>query len=351
MESYDARTAAEQAYFESGGTNTSGLLAELQAGLEANSGASQEAPKVSQEAPNAAQGLAQVSQEAAQTGADGKPLGQQPGENGGQSGQSGRDEKGRFVPVQALHEERERRRALESELGQFRERFARADERQKALNELLALDPSGSTKAAQDAPIDPEKDIFGAFKQAMGKISALEAALKQSDQRYTAQTEEQRVMSAYRDDAQAFAVKAPDFGAAYQHLLSVRNQELEALGVTDPSQRQQIMSQEERSIAAQAFQARRSPAETIYTLAKLRGFTGKQAHASNGQAQARAQSDAAKQLEAAQKGREANATLSGTGASGGGGLTVEQLAAMSDDEFERVYSKLSESDRRRLMGG
>lgn len=321
----------EAEFFGSGGTNAGALEAEIK-----GSGA-------------------------AQVDASGQHLGQPSGQDAGQDGEPGqdaaqvgqqRDEKGRFVPLTVLMGEREKRKALEGELSSFREKYARVDERQKALNELLGLDPSTGAKVAQGAHaaelIDPERDIFGAFKQLQERYNQLEGKTKQVDQRFAQQTEEQALMSAYQSDARTFAGKTADFGEAYNHLLSTRARELEALGIADPAQRQQIMAQEEKQIAAQSLRSGRSAAETIYNLAKLRGYQGKQAQAA---APASVPNDAARQLEAAQKGREAFPTLSGTGSSAPAGLTADALAAMSEDEFARVFSKLSESEQRKLMGG
>lgn len=319
----------EAEYFNSGGQVAAALEAEL-----GSKDPAQVAAQVAPEGDSSGQHSGQTAEGSERAAQDRAQVAQ------------GRDDKGRFVPVQALHEERDRRRALEGEVSKLREGFARADERQRALNELLGLDPTAPKAAQAQALIDPEQDIFGAFKQLQQRYDALTTQTKQVDQRITNQTEDQALLSAYQSDARTFAGKTADFGDAYNHLLSTRSQELEALGITDAKERGRIMAAEEKQIAAQSLKAGRSAAETIYNLAKLRGYAGKQVAST-----ASVPNDAARQLEAAQKGREAFPTLSGTGASAPAGLTIEALADMSEADFERTMSKLSESDQRKLMGG
>jgi hypothetical protein len=350
----ELRTPDEEAFFSSRGEQVTGELAKL---LESSRGpaADQLQTDKTTAAVDGADRLDRLKDRQDQLGTgktDPVPAVDQQADQQGKQG-----DKPGYVPVNALHEERERRKALETELSTFRERFARADERQRAINELLGLDPEkpAQQQAQPKQPIDPEKDIFGAFRQQQEVIADLQKQLQSTGQRFEQQTAEQRILSEYAADARRFSTETPDFPAAYNHLLSVRDRELQALGVTDATERGSIIAREEKQIASQALTQKRSPAQIIYELAKVRGFAPKssaQPSAAIGASSAATQvSDAVKQLEAAQKGREAFPTLTGAGSTGASGLTVQALADMSEEEFERTTSKLSGDERRRLLGG
>jgi hypothetical protein len=346
----------ELAYMQSGGTNAGALETELETLLgQRGPSADQETDQAAQErADKAASGPS--ADQAAQVG---NAAAQGSGPSGGPSGPSADQVKNggekHLVPVEVLQTERQKRQALEQQLAQVTERFSRADERQKILNELLG-DPGGKQAKPQEL-IDPEKDIFGAFKQLQERYADLQGKTAEVNTRFNQQSEEQQLRQAYHSDATRFMQTAPDFPGAYNHLMQVRDQELSALGIANQQERQAIMLREEQQIAKSALTGGRSAAEVIYNLAKLRGFQAPvtpsaDSSAAIGAASAASnQSDAAKQLEAVQKGREAALSLSNAGASAAGELTAQALADMNDDDFERAFSKMSESQRRKMMGG
>ncbi len=79
--------------------------------------------------------------------------------------------RGKFVRHGAFHQERERRKAVEKERDELRERFARGDERLRLLTEAMQRAPAPAAPAAPETPaeppkkIDPNEDIFGAYAQ------------------------------------------------------------------------------------------------------------------------------------------------------------------------------------------
>jgi len=232
------------------------------------------------------------------------------------------------------------------------------------LNELLGLEPGQPPSPGRqpEPTIDPEKDIFGAFKQLQARYEALQGNQKQVNDQVSQQNAETQLRQAYTSDAREFLTKTPDFPQAYNHLMQARDQELTALGVQDPKERRAIMVREEGMIARNALTAGRSPSEMIYSLAKLRGFQGPASSApatlhgvtpgsQPGQATPANESDAAKQLAAVQAARAGALSLSNAGSSAAPALTSQALADMPEEEFEKTYNSLSESQRRRLMGG
>ncbi len=324
-------TAGERAFFESRGANTEGL--EGGAGDGQGGGAGDGAQPGQAPALGGQDGEAGAGQ-----GAD-----QQRERQDQQAGQQ-QDQDGapKHVPVNVFVEERTKRKAVEKQLADLTAKQVRAEERLATINELLAPQQK-QQKDQQEEWIDPETDIFGAFKQLMGRYQGLEKQLNEGTQRFEAQTEAQRIEGAYRGDAQRFMAQEPAFADAYRHLVGVRAQELELLGVTDQAERQRIIAQEEMQIAAAAMKGNRSPAATIFELAKTRGFVPQQKQAQNGEAQ--------NKLDDLEKARGATPSLSGVGSSGSSALTLAQIADMPDEEFEAYVGKLKPSERSKLLGG
>ncbi len=333
-EAFDAGlSAGETAYMQSGGTDDGALAAELaSAAAVSTKGADGTVPSA---VPNAVPN-------GAEKGTLGTALGTALGTDSGQP---------KTVPVQALHEERTRRQALEAQNAEINTRYVRAEERLKVLNELLQPEATAAEKDKTEL-IDPEKDIFGAFKQLSERHKALEERLSSQAKKSEEQTEEQQTQRSYENDARRFMAATNDFVDAYKHLMSGRGKELEALGIADQTERLRIMVAEEKQIATAAIKSGRSPAEAIYNLAKIRGFTGKAASPSAAAPAAPAvNSDAQAKMASLEAGKAASLSLGGVGSSGNTQLTMESLADMDESEFARVVSKLSPADKRRFMGG
>jgi hypothetical protein len=331
----DDFSPAEAAYFSSKGADTSGL--------EAESG-----PAETPQAPASNEGNGAPPASHSPTG--GPPEGPIDGVEDGEELVVGEDGKirstksGRFVPHAALHKERERRKGVETELGNYREKMARADERLAVLNELMTKpEPQASTP---EAVIDPEQDPIGALKQSYAKIAALEKKLTESTTQQSERENARAMLSAYEQDARQFAQAKPEFPSAYQYLFQVRHRQLEAIGLKDPAARNRYIADEERQLVSEAFKSRISPAQMVYNLAVASGFSH------TPPAPEPAKPDHAAKIEAIAKGqRAAGVSLSAAGGSAGEGLTAAALADMSEEEFSAVAAKLGKSKLRQLMGG
>jgi hypothetical protein len=337
----DDFSPAERAFFESGGKDTAGLDTEIASGgSQTAEGPTHSAHTGQPQTPAGDPSTGQEThtdddgdgEEVIVMGKDGKP----------------RAQNGRFVPHQALHKERERRKTVETELMTYRERTARADERLAVLNEILgqADAPQGQQqgRAAPQEPINPEVDPIGALNQALQKVKALETQLNQSTTQQSERESARAMMSAYQNDAVRFVNEKPEFKDAYSHLIQGRHRELEAMGMASSEERNAFIANEERQLVAQAFQSRRSPSQMLYNLAVARGFAAKPA--------APQQPDHTQRIEQIAKGqRQAGISLSAAGGASGEGLTTAALADMSEEEFTAVASKLGKTKLRQLMGG
>lgn len=328
---------AEQAYFSSKGADTSALEAE----------ASQEPQNGAQERDQGNSGTEGAPSQAAQKSAsDG--LDEDAGEEVVVLGKDGkpRAQNGRFVPHQALHAERERRKGVETELQTYRERQARADERLAVLNEIIgaAEGPAQGKAPVDTGPPDAEKDPLGALAHALKKIGDLETQLKEGTKQQSERDSAKAMMSAYQNDAARFMGEKPEFRDSYSYLIEGRHKELEAMGMDSAADRNRFIANEERQLVQQAFQSRKSPAQMLHNLAVARGFAAK--------APAAPKQDMTQKIEQVARGqRSAGASLSGSGGSSGEGLTAASLADMNEAEFAATVERLSKADRRRLLGG
>lgn len=162
-------TAGEKQYMESGGTDVATLLAENPPAADPLVPASPVVPEVP---------VVPVTDPAAPAAPAVEPP--EPGEEeiAAPDGKTKR----RVVDSRALKQEREARKAAEAELTRYRENYTRVDERLKMLSEAVSQpDPVPAAPAEDETPIDPEADIFGAYKQLLGKVQKLEAG--QTDMR------------------------------------------------------------------------------------------------------------------------------------------------------------------------
>jgi hypothetical protein len=331
----DDFSPAEQAYFSSKGADTTGLESESAAETP-QAPASNEgngAPPASHSptgGPPEGPTDVEEGEEVVIVGADGKP----------------RATNGRFVPHQALHKERERRKAVETELVTMRDKQSRADERLAVLNELMSKPeaPARSPTVAEQ-PIDPEQDPIGALKQSYAKIAALEKQLTETTTQQNERENARAMLSAYEQDARRFSQEKPEFASAYQYLFQVRHRQLDAIGLKDTAARNRYIADEERQLVSEAFKARISPAQMVYNLAVASGF-------SHTPPAAEPKPDHAAKIESIAKGqRAAGVSLSAAGGSAGEGLTPAALADMSQSEFDALYAKLGKAKIRQLMGG
>lgn len=239
----------------------------------------------------------------------------------------------KVVRLEALHEERARRkeadrkaRELELENVRFRERF-------NLLQELQQPKPV--------APPDPEQDFIGAVRHQGETIQQLNKRLEERDAADKEANNRAGLVRQYASAVGEFEQSTPDFKPAYSHLLQSRAKELQLLGYT-PTEVQDAIQAEELQIAQFSLQRGRNPGEVIYELAKERGYVKKDDKA--------AAEAAAAKLDNIERGQQANKSLANAGGSNGDvEMTAERLLAMPIDEFQTWIDK-NPAKARRLMG-
>lgn len=221
------------------------------------------------------------------------------------------------VPLAALHEERQRRKELQAQALEDRERIRKMEERFAQLVEKMQ-------PQAPSYEEDPIEHVRSNQEKLTQQLAEQKQSLDQQKQAQAIEAQKQEVISRYQQYATIFAKETPDFNEAYNHLLSVRAQELKALGCPD-NQIGDILAQEEIGIALKSFDDEVNPAQRIYELAKLRGY--------------RKEAKTQEKLDQVSKGQQANRSLSGVKGQGKDELSLEALADMSDAEFDQTWDK------------
>lgn len=230
-----------------------------------------------------------------------------------------------YVAHGAFHEERERRKALQSQMEAMEKRFAET---------LAKLNPPAP-------PPDPNQDFPGHvqhhFNQFAQKTQELEKKVSGFEQMTQQQQEEARFVQAYSAAAQQFASRQPDFQNAYNHWLTGRLEELKDAGYTE-EQALHIRAAEEKGLVAKAFEDGVNPAERLFAVAKRRGYTVPSVSPAEVVKPAVDPLEKLKQIEAGQK---ATPQMGGSGMKPK--LTLGAVAQMSDDEFNSLdWEKLRE---------
>lgn len=363
----DGLTAGEKAYLESGGENAAGLLTENAggAGGGAAAAASDPAPE-SKAKPEAAP--APATKAAADPVKDAAKDAGKPPVAKQAAAASDEDDDGDApldgkVSYQKFQRDRKKAReqinALQKQLTETNEKFARGDERLKLLAE--AMTPAQQQEVDQDPEPDPNTDLIAWANWSRRENARMREALVSTNQTVTESRDDQNIRENYQRDAMSFAREMPDFGGAYNHLLNSRAAMLTEQGYDEPSIRR-ILLNEEKGLVQRAFQAGKRPAAMIYNMARQMGWSPPAApqpaaqgggapangggngqgapapQAAGGNGNGQQQASVVEEIERIQRGQAAGKSLS----DGGGTpheLSVEALATMSEQEFNALYAK------------
>lgn len=354
-------TAAETAYFESGGEADP---------FEADAPAADAATPAETATEPADAGATQpaVTQDVAPDGTE-APAEDDGGEAEPQTG---------TVPHQALHRERAKAKEAQAEVAALRERQAITEERMRILLETFQ-----QAAARRDAPAepvdsdprpDPAEDIFAYtewLERRLSKTSEqIQAREAHEQQAREAAAAEQAVMAKWRSDAEAFRQQAPDFGEAAEWLSGLRHKQLVAFAAVDPrfndvGFRNRHINGELAQLVASIAQNGGNSAAFIYQQALAMGYTPKQAAAAAQPAAAApapppmiaapagvVSPAAAEKMATAGKVAAAAKSLSAVGgAAPVDKFSVEYLNSISDKEFRKAMKELGDDGWRQLAGG
>lgn len=239
-------------------------------------------------------------------------------------------EKEKFVPYGALHEERQRRKELQSALEQLRQEQLQSSQ---VMQQVLQQMRQQQEPPAPTIDDDPVAYFQRKQQEQEQQLQMVAESLQQRQIREQQEAEYAQFVSAYRQAAQEYTKQAPDFNDAYRFAIEHRTNELKAAGY--PEQMiPQILRQNEAEIVNLAFQQGINPAEKIYEIAKLRGWKNQPA-------------EPEQKMQTLEKGVKASKPTSG--APQGGEVTLEALAEaaseMDAEEFNSLWAKFAKTQR------
>ena len=246
------------------------------------------------------------------------------------------------IPLRKLQESENQRKELEKQLNEFREKWARGEERLGMIAE--SRQAQEQPKAVE--PPDPSVDPIGAIEWQKQQTEQI----RQFQEQQIRQQQEQAVIASidnsYKQSWGQFASNTPDAMDAYNHFVTSISTILDLQGI--PQERiNQMVEQEERKIAYQAMQRGINPAEVIYEKSKAMGYQPKAAAPVENETAKKANDDVARR----QKAASASKSLSNAGGNRANAMpSMEELANMSEDDFAEFRNKVGERQFRKLMG-
>lgn len=226
-----------------------------------------------------------------------------------------------FVPQQALHAEREANKELKRQMHQLMLRT----------NQVLA---------SRQPTVEPLPDLQS---DPAGFLAAIGDRVVQTEEQRQQAEIERGIDSALSNDERTFAAYTPDYDEATEHYLRSRATELAHMGITG-QQAAEVLTQEARTLARQAWAVGQSAAERIYNMAQARGFvphglrSAPPVNPQAPQAPAAPAVPAAPSLDAvrAAKAAASRSLSNANGATPVASLNAEALLSMSDEDFERA---------------
>lgn len=233
----------------------------------------------------------------------------------------------RLVPHQALHEERERRKALETRLAELE-------------------------KAAQKTQPPPNEEP-DEQQDPIGSIAWLKAELKRErEEKAQAQAQHEYIQDLGRKvktRIDAYAAEHPEYKEQVDFLRNFRFRELtEGLGYPAEMAVQQVQ-QEEVALGKMAIDQDLDPGAMVAKLASVRGWKAKEEEKSAPKAAPEGVKEAEAKIDRIARGQKA--AISPSGAGGGGAadeeMTLEKLLSLKGKAFDDAFEKHG----RRLMGG
>jgi hypothetical protein len=242
-------------------------------------------------------------------------------------------QKEKYVPYDALHEERMKRKELAEQVKQANDRAARLEQTFQKL-----VQNAQQVSANEPKPPSFDEDPIEALRFSQQKLERD----NQERDRYLAQQAEQaeqnrrmqEFIGRYHDSAREYSRQQQDFNEAYSFLEKSRMDEYKYAGYSDKEARA-LLQEDEAVIVAKAFQEGVNPAERIYKLAQHRGY----AKAANEVKQVPSLTKAEEKIAQMEKGMQESKSLSQiSGKSPASDFSLEALSHMSEDELAEYVS-------------
>ncbi len=266
-----------------------------------------------------------------------------------QSGETWSDEQVRkmapndSVPAWSLVKERQENRALKRnleeltrKLAEHEEKWNRANERLRQLQERTGEKASENARPAQDPEPDPRTDPEAHYQWELRQHRRALEALHQQQQINTAQVQAAQHQAMLSGLEQQFILAGhPDYYDRVRFVRERRSRELELMGYSDPGERARIIANEAAMLVSGAVRQGRNPALVVHELSEQWGF--RPAQTVNPPADA---ASAADQIRDLQRKKAASSSLQAIASRPADGpVTLEDIADMDDEAYERYVDR------------
>ena len=256
------------------------------------------------------------------------------------------------VPAWSLVKERQENRALKRSLDDLARKLAEQEEKwNRASERLRHFQERAGIEAARPA-VDPEPDAKADpqahYQWELRQHRRALETLNQQQQVSTAQAQAAQHQAVLSGLEQQFILAGhPDYYERVNFLRKRRNRELELMGYTDGAERSQIIANEAAMLVNGAVRQGRNPALVAHELSEQWGY--KAPSADNSEAAVRAGAvqsgngssfSAADRIRDLQRKKAASTSLQAIASRPADGpLTLEDIAEMDDDAYERYVEK------------
>jgi hypothetical protein len=251
------------------------------------------------------------------------------------------------VPAWSLVKERQENRSLKRnleeltrKLAEHEEKWNRASERLRLLQERTAADANAAARPAVDPEPDPATDPDAHYQWELRQHRRALEALHQQQQFNTAQAQAAHHQAVLSGLEQQFILAGhPDYYERIKFLRERRNRELELMGYTDTAERARIIANEASMLVSGAIRQGRNPAIVAHELSEQWGYKTAPAQ-SRGQSSAGEAVSAADQIRELQRKKAASSSLQAIASRPADGpVTLEDIADMDDEAYERYVDK------------
>jgi hypothetical protein len=250
------------------------------------------------------------------------------------------------VPAWSLVKERQENRSLKRNLEELtrkladhEEKWNRASERLRLLQERAAAEANPAQRPAADPEPDPGADPEAHYQWELRQHRRALEALHQQQQVNTAQVQAAQHQAVLSGLEQQFILAGhPDYYERIKFLRERRNRELEMMGYNEAAERARIIANEAAMLVSGAIRQGRNPAMVAHELSEQWGYkpaTAKTAQPSSGEAVS-----AADQIRELQRKKAASSSLQAIASRPADGpVTLEDIADMDDEAYERYVEK------------
>lgn len=246
----------------------------------------------------------------------------------------------KYVPYGALHEERMLRKEYSNKL---KETEAKLSQFETLREELLEIRRQKQAEASKKF----EEDPVGALKERTDQLNAELSSVKQAQEegkKLTAQqVEQQKQMQELWNETQKqtaeYAKEHEDYKDAVDFVMGQWARQAQVLGYTSQQQLDNALTAQAMAMAKHAMDRGQNPGQVVHELAKAWGFSPKKAETPKPTVE--------ETINKLEKGQQAAKSLSSGGQPASGELSLKDIEDMSDQDFDKLWSDMERTARRR----